>query len=72
MSGGRSRGRRRFPAEHGRAQYQNPGVMAWAEGRHLTDWATQAPLGVDYFWSYFLIQYPNILTKLKISFAIKF
>ena len=24
-------------------QSQNPGIMTWAEGRHLSDWATQAP-----------------------------
>ena len=26
-----------------RTQSQDPGIMAWVEGRHLTDWATQAP-----------------------------
>ena len=25
-------------------QSQDPGIIAWAEGRHLIDWATQAPL----------------------------
>ena len=30
-------------ARHG-AQSQDPGIMTWAEGRCLTDWATQARL----------------------------
>ena len=24
------------------ARFQDPGIMTWAEGRHLTDWVTQA------------------------------
>ena len=42
---GRGRGRSRFPAEQ-RAQCgtrsQDPGIMTWAEGSCLTNWATQA------------------------------
>ena len=41
------RGRSRLPTEQGagcRAPSQDPGVMTWAKGRCLTDWATQAPL----------------------------
>ena len=26
------------------AQSQDPEIMTWSEGRHLTDWATQVPL----------------------------
>ena len=50
MSGGmgrnRGRGRSRCLAEQKaqcRAQFQDPRITAWARGRHLTDWATQAP-----------------------------
>ena len=38
---------RRLPREQGAqsgAPSQNPGIMTWAEGRHLTQWATQVPL----------------------------
>ena len=44
MSGGG--GQRKKQTEQGvggRAQSQDPGIMTWAEGRHLTYWATQAP-----------------------------
>ena len=43
----RGRGRRRLPTEQGAsfgAWSQDPGISTWAEGRRLTDWATQAPL----------------------------
>ena len=39
------RGRSRLPIKQGaqcRARSQNPGIMTWAEGRCLTNWATQA------------------------------
>jgi len=44
----RGRRRSRLPAEQGArcgARSQHPGIMTWAEGRHLTIWATQAPQG---------------------------
>lgn len=49
--GGRSRGRgreagSRIPSEQRagcRTLSRDPGVIIWAEGRHLTDWATQVP-----------------------------
>ena len=25
------------------ARFQNPEIITWAEGRHLTDWTTQVP-----------------------------
>ena len=37
------RGRSRLPAEQGAwygAQTQDPGIITWAEGRCLTNWAT--------------------------------
>ena len=49
----RRRGRSKLPAEQGAycgAPSQDPGIMTWAEGRHLTDWATQAPLE-GFSWS---------------------
>ena len=42
----RGRGRSRLPTEQGtqcRAQSQDPGIMTWAEGSCLTNWATHAP-----------------------------
>ena len=42
----RGRGRRRLSAEQGawqEAPSQDPGVMTWAEGRGVSDWATWAP-----------------------------
>ena len=44
--GRRGRGRSRLSMRQGAqcgAQTQDPVVMTWAEGRHLTDWATQPP-----------------------------
>ena len=44
---GRERGRSRLLTEQGAwrgAPSQDPGIMTWAEGRHLTKWATQALL----------------------------
>ena len=45
ISRGRGRGRSRLPAEQ-RALCQGlyPRIMTWAQGRCLTDWATQAPI----------------------------
>ena len=53
-TGGRVRGRgtSRLPSEQGAwygAQSQDPGIMTWAEGRHLTD--TPAPLNVAFLTS---------------------
>ena len=53
---GRGPGRSWLPTEW-RAQWgawygawsQNPGIMTWAEGRCLTNWATHAPLDVKDF-----------------------
>ena len=42
-----SRGWSSLPAEQGaqcRTRSQDPGIMTWAEGRHLAYWATQASL----------------------------
>ena len=36
----------RLPAEQGAqcgSLFQDPGIMTWAEGRRLTNWATQVP-----------------------------
>ena len=51
MSGGRGRGRgrSRLLAEQGAlrgAPSQDPKIMTWAEGRHLTNWAIQVPLSI--------------------------
>ena len=49
---GRGRERSRLPPEQGAwsgAPSQDPGIMTWAEGRHLTDWATQEPQ-IFIFW----------------------
>jgi len=46
MRGGRVRGRSRLPAEQGAqcgTRSQDPGIMTWAKGSRLTNWATQAP-----------------------------
>ena len=53
---GRVTGRRRsrLPAEQGalhRSLSQDPGITAWAEGRCLTDWATQHPF-FFFFWNF--------------------
>ena len=51
-SRGRGRGRSRLPAEHRvthETQSQDPGIMTWAEGKRLTDWATQAPYSSNNF-----------------------
>ena len=43
------RGRSRLPTEQGTscgAQSQDPRIMTWAKGRHLTGWVTQAPLNL--------------------------
>ena len=42
----RGRGRTRLPEQGVKlgAQSQDPEIMTWAEGRCLTDWATQVPL----------------------------
>ena len=32
-----------------RALSQDPGIMAWADGRRLTDWANQVPLMLGFF-----------------------
>ena len=50
-SSGKGRGweRSRLPAEQGalcRSQSQDPEIMIWAEGRRLTNWATQESLFV--------------------------
>ena len=48
--GGRGRMRESsstLPTEHRTwhgARSQHPGIMTWAKGRHLSDWATQVPL----------------------------
>ena len=42
----RGRGKSRLPIEQGawrRTWFQDPSVMSQAKGRHITDWATQAP-----------------------------
>ena len=42
---GRGRGRSKLPAEQGArcgTRSQDPGIMTWAEGSRLTNWATQA------------------------------
>ena len=31
------------------AQSQDPRIMTWAEGRHLTDWASQVPQYLPWF-----------------------
>ena len=42
------RGRGRFPIQQGawRGAPQDPEIMTWAKGRHLTNWATQASLNL--------------------------
>ena len=48
QAGRRGRGRSRLPTEHGAqsgAGSQDPGIIICPEGRRLTDWATQTPLG---------------------------
>ena len=41
----RGRGRSRFPAEQGAGAWsQDSGIMTWAKGRCLPNWATQVPL----------------------------
>ena len=44
---GRGRGRNRLPMDQGAlhrsSSSQDPEIMTWAKGRHLTDWATQVP-----------------------------
>ena len=43
---GRGRRRSRFPIEQGawwKAGSQDPEIMTWAKGRHLTNWAIQVP-----------------------------
>ena len=47
MGRGWREGRSSLPTEQGAqcwAQSQDPRIMTWAEGRRLTDWATQVPL----------------------------
>ena len=51
-SGGRGRGASRLPSEQGArcgAPSQDPEIMTWAQGRRLTNWATQAPLITNNF-----------------------
>ena len=53
QAGGRCRGRSRLPTEQGaqcRTRSQDPMIMTWAEGRCLTDCATQAA-PPQYFFS---------------------
>ena len=42
---------------------QDPGIMTWAEGRCLTDWATQAPLG--HFFGPCIAQNPQQLPSVS-------
>ena len=52
---GRGRGRSRLPTERGaqcRTRSQVPGTMTWAKGRHLIDWATQAPGSGAFRWTH--------------------
>ena len=58
---GRGRGRAgsSLPTEQGAwcgAPSQDPGIMTWAKGRRLTDWATQAP-------QYIFCLFVEVLTK---------
>ena len=49
---GRGRGKSRLPFEQGArcgAWSQNPEMMTWAKGRHLTAWNTQAPQNVSFY-----------------------
>ena len=59
---GRGRGRNRLPMEHG-AQFgawsHDPGIMTWAEGRHLTNWATQVPPHSFILFSHYLQVMPQ-------------
>ena len=41
--------KKQTPCWECKALSQDPGIMIWAQGRHLTDWATQAPLPQIFF-----------------------
>ena len=43
------------------ARSQDPGIMTWAEGRCLTDWATQASLSCRFF--YFLKDFISLFDR---------
>ena len=46
---GGGKGRSRLPTEQGaqcRAQYQDPEIMTWAEGRSLANWASEVPFSL--------------------------
>ena len=75
MSRGSGRRRSRLnrePSEYG-AWYgiwsQNPRVMTWAKGRHLTNWATQVPLSESISWISLRIKhfFKSIGIKQKLS-----
>ena len=68
MSRGRGRGRgiRWFPTEQGAwgmAPSQHPGIVTWAEGRPLTDWATQVPLQCIYIYMLHEISFKEVFTE---------
>ena len=47
---GGGRGKSKLPTEQGGscgAPFQDPGIMTWAEGRHVIDLATQEPKRVE-------------------------
>ena len=53
VEGGRGRGRSRLPAEQGaqcKAWSYDPGIMTWAEGRCLSDWAPRHPGNRSFYW----------------------
>ena len=54
---GRERGRSRLPMEQDAwygTQLQDPGIIIWAKGRCLTNWATQVPRNIPIMYSMYL------------------
>ena len=51
-----------------RLEFTNHEIMTWAEGRHLTDWATQACLETQLIF-FMLFVYPATLLNLFSSFS---
>ena len=70
------RGRSRLSAEQGAwlgTRCQDPGIMAWTEGRRLMAWATQVSLLFKFFlWLYLIFSYSEIFMPNKIDMYIWF
>ena len=67
---GRRRGRSKLFTEQRawhRIPSQGPGIMTWTKGRHLTNWATQAPLWLILL-NIILSSSSHIIANGKISF----